>query len=154
MFIYLLVLCYVCGVLISCLEIDLCKLSFLYVRRRVLSYPNDLCYFLRLTWNFFLAFSDLRNNEVTNNLYVCHSVILLPFHLSSFLYLNIFQSAPNLVHVFLNAIHQDAFFFSNFWFLLFLLTFSIFWDLANFWGEIQTTSKSNSYGFYEVNGPF
>ena len=27
--------------------------DFLYVRRRVLCYPNDLFYFLRLSWNFF-----------------------------------------------------------------------------------------------------
>ena len=64
--------------------------QFLYVRRRVLCspndlicvrlrvlyYPNNLCYFLRLSRNFFLGFSDLPNNEITNNLYVCDSVIL------------------------------------------------------------------------------
>ena len=27
-----------------------------------------------------------------------------------------------------------------------------FWDLVNFWGEIQTTSKSNLYGFSTLNG--
>ena len=48
---------------------------FLYVRRRVLCYPNDLCYFLRLSWNFFLGFSDLPDNVMTNNLYFCDSVI-------------------------------------------------------------------------------
>ena len=32
--------------------------------------------------------------------------------------------------------------------------FIILWDLVNFLGEIQTTSKSISYGFYGVNGPF
>ena len=48
---------------------------------------------------FFLCFSDLPNNEMTNNLYVCDSVTVSV--VSSFLYLNIFQSAPNLVHLFL-----------------------------------------------------
>jgi len=110
---------------------------------------------------FFLAVSCLPNNEMTNNLCVCHSVILsfcdsvTDSVVSSFLYLNMFQSAPNLVHTFLNAIPRDGFlFFSNFQFLRFLSTFSVFWDLAIFWGENQTTSKSNFYGFYGINGPF
>jgi len=108
---------------------------------------------------FFLGFSCLPTNEMTNNLCVCviwwfcDSVI--DSVVSSFLYLNMFQSAPNLVHTFLNAIPRDGFlFFSNFQFLRFLLTFSVFWDLAIFWGENQTTSKSNFYGFYGINGPF
>ena len=43
---------------------------------------------------FFLGFSDLAMNEVTNNLYVCDSVTVSV--VSSFLYLIIFQSAPNI----------------------------------------------------------
>ena len=39
-------------------------------------------------------------------------------------------------------------------FFPFLLDFLYFWDLDNFWGEVQTTSKSKVYGFYELNGPF
>ena len=38
-------------------------------------------------------------------------------------------------------------------FLKFLIFFGFKWDLANFLGEIQTTSKSKFYGFYEVSGP-
>ena len=32
--------------------------------------------------------------------------------------------------------------------------FIILWDLVHFGGEVQTTSRSNFYGFYGVNGPF
>ena len=80
-------------------------------------------------------------------LWFCHFVILSfcdcfvsVMLVVSFLCLNIFQSAPNLVQMFLSAIPRDRF-FSNFKFLRFLLTFSVF-----------GTSKLNFYGFYGVNG--
>ena len=36
---------------------------------------------------FFLGFSDLRNNEITNDLYVCDSIILWPFQLCHHFYI-------------------------------------------------------------------
>ena len=51
------------------------KVPILFIRsKESIFFPNDLCYFLRLNWNFFLGFSDLLSNEITNNLYVCGSV--------------------------------------------------------------------------------
>ena len=105
--------------------------------RSVLWFSN--CYFLRLSWNFFLGFSHLLNNEMTNDLYVCDCVILsfcdrfvcLTLVVSSFLCLNIFQSARNLIQILVNAIPRDVFFF-NFKFSQFLLTFLVLLDLPNF----------------------
>ena len=101
---------------------------FLYVRRRVLCYPNDFISFSSIELSFFfLGFSDLPYNEMTNNLYVCHFVILsfcdsvTSSVVSSFLYLNIFQSAPNLAHILLKQYLGMFFFYFNF--LRFLLTF-------------------------------
>ena len=78
----------------------------------ILWYPNKLCYFLRLSWNFFGGISHLPNSEMTKNLYVCYSVILrfcdrivcVTLNMSSFLCLSVFQSAPNFVQMFLNSI--------------------------------------------------
>ena len=87
--------------------------------------------FSSIELKLFLAFSHLLNNEITNNLYVGDCVILWPFvfvtlAVSSFLYLNIFQWAPNLVQIILNAILRDVFFF-NFYGFYWLF----FWDFAN-----------------------
>ena len=46
--------------------------------------------------------------------------------------------------------NTSGYFFSNFKLLPFISIFSFFWDLAIFLGEMQTTSKSNVYGFYGV----
>ena len=39
-----------------CVKFD-CIMNFLYVRKTVLCYPNDLCYFLRLSWKVFSGLS-------------------------------------------------------------------------------------------------
>ena len=61
----------------------------------------------------------------------------------------------NLVHLCIYWIPKDTQkLFLKFLFFRFLLDFWYFWDLANFWGEIQTTSKSNFCGFHGVDGSF
>ena len=105
--------------------------------RTVLCYLSKLCYFLRLSWNFFLDFLLLLNNEMTNKIYFCVSVIVwfcdcfvcVTLVVSSFLCLNIFQSPSHSVQIFLNAVPRD--FFPIFKFLRFFIKF-----LASFWGQI------------------
>ena len=90
--------------------------------------------------NLFLGLSHVLNNEMINSSYVCDSVIVwfcyrfvcLTLNVSSFLCLNILQSAPNLVQMFLNVILRDVF-FANFLFLWFLLIFFSFLWLRHFW---------------------
>ena len=109
---------------------DIRKFNFYTSVRTVLCYLNKLCCFLRLSWNFFLGFSDLLNNEMTNNLHVwlCNSVTVLCVtqDVSSFLYINIFQSAPNLVQIFLNAIPVEGFLFFFFEFSIYTVSIDFF----------------------------
>ena len=129
---------------------------FFYVR-----YSRNNVVFSNWAETFFLGFSDLLKNEMTNNLYVCDCVILWPFCVcnASCVLISISEYLPMSTKFGANVPQCNTsgyffvFFFSNFKFLRFLLTFSVFWDLAIFWGENQTTSKSNFYGFYGINGP-
>ena len=64
---------------------------------------------------------------------------------SSFLYLNVFKSAQNLVHLFIDTVPL---------FFLFFLYQIIFFGLnKTVFGEILTTSKLFFYGFYCFTGP-
>ena len=101
----------------------------------------------------FFCFSHLLKNEITNNLYVCHSMIVGFCHcdpfvcvtlaVSSFIYLNMFRSAPNLIQIFLGMIFLLQFSI----FTVFIDLFYFFGTSPIFWGAIQTTPKSNFYGF-------
>ena len=93
----------------------------------VLCYPNKLCYFLWLNWNFFFLGISHLNYEMTSNLYVCVCVIVSlcdsvimwfcdrfvcqALLMSPFLCLNIFQSAPILVQILITTIPRDDFCF-------------------------------------------
>ena len=66
-------------------------------------------------------------------------VILWPFSCHNFWYLNIFQSAPNLVQIFLTAMPRDVFFFKFSIFTVFIEVFCFLelnqflrWNLEHF----------------------
>ena len=85
----------------------------------------------------FLGFSDPWTTKwpityMSVIVWFCDRFVCVTLVVSSFLYLNMFQSALNLVQIFLNAMPWDCLFFFYFSFLRFSLTLSIFWDLANF----------------------
>ena len=85
----------------------------LYLRKDSIMVSEQTMLFSPIKLKFFLGFSHLMNNGITNNLYVCDSVIVwfCDGLVVSFLCLDIFQSAPKLMQIFVNAIPRDIFLF-------------------------------------------
>ena len=106
------------------------------------------------TETFFLGFSDLPNNEMTNTLYVCDSVILWLIQLCHHFSVEILSNQHQFWYTYSSMQYLEMFFFRIFNYYGFYWLFQFLGLRAMFWGEIQTTSKSNFYGFYRVNGPF
>ena len=109
--------------------------KFYTSERSILWYPKKLCYFLRLSWKFFSGLfrpPEQWNDQSLKCLLFCDRFICVTLVVSSFLYLNIFQSALNLVQIFVNAIPRDDFLFR---FLIF--KFYFFFYFFSFLGHSQ-----------------
>ena len=139
------------------------KKSKVFIRpKNVLWYPISITFFLRLAWIFFVDFSDFLEYEMTNEkkmfvgLWIRESAspwVCNKKKLEQFLYLYMFQSAPNLVHLFIDTAPKQVFFpFFNcycfFGFFCFYGTWTIF--------EVECIPRPNRFFMvaYRVNGSF
>ena len=112
-------------------------------------------FFLRSAWKFFCSLfrpSELRNDWWEKCLWVRESDSVTKTEVEKCFYLNMFKSALNSLHLFIDTVHQDDF-------LLFFENYNFYWfyciyETANFWGGLQTLFKSNVYGFHGVNSLF
>ena len=117
----------------------------------VLWYPTFHKFLSPIGLKYFCTLSDLLGYEMTNEKWVCNKkksgTTTIPK------YVPICTKFGTHIHWY--GPSRQFFFFKKFIFNDFIVFFFLhFWDLADFWGGIQTMLKSIFYGFYEVNGPF
>ena len=111
-------------------------------------------FFFRLSWNFISARFGPLGVRNCNKKFVCLSCecVCLSNEIchrpSGHSFGPICMNFGTLVYLWDTLRHSR---FLNSWFFQFLLDF---WDLAIFWGAVQTTFKSKFYGFYGLSGLF
>ena len=116
----------------SLLTVTLCRIGYFYKSEGQYYVIRTICYFANLAETFFQGFSDLPNNEMTNNLYFCDSVILSLFYSFNCVIISIskYLLICTQLGTYIPQCNTSGCFFSSI-FTVFI-DFFIFFETANF----------------------